>query len=48
MSKKFDSVQADKSARRKARFANGGTPDMWRCRAAIFKDKKKEKSFECK
>lgn len=44
MAKKFDSVQADKSARRKAHFANGGTPAMWRGRAATFKDKKKEKS----
>ena len=44
MAKKFDSVQADKSARRKAHFANGGTPAMWRGRAATFKDKKKEQN----
>lgn len=42
--KKFDSAKAEKSARRKAHFANGGTPAMWRGRAATFKDKKKEQN----
>jgi hypothetical protein len=42
--KKFNSAKAEKSARRKAHFANGGTPAMWRGRAATFEDRKKKQN----
>ena len=34
--KKFDRIKANQDARRKAHFAAGGTPAMWRGRAATL------------
>ena len=42
--KKWDPLKAAASARRKAHFAQGGTVEMWRGRAATFKDRKKAAS----
>ena len=39
--KKFDQIAAQGSARRKAHFAQGGTPAQWRGRAATFKDRRR-------
>jgi hypothetical protein len=34
--KKFDRIKAEQGSRRKAHFAAGGTPAMWRGRAAVL------------
>ena len=34
--KKYDPIKAQATARRKAHFASGGTPAMWRGRAATL------------
>lgn len=34
--KKYDSIKAAAAAKRKAHFASGGTPAMWRGRAATL------------
>tara|TARA_B100000131_G_C17951265_1_gene546547 strand:- start:168 stop:344 length:177 start_codon:yes stop_codon:yes gene_type:complete len=39
--KSWNQMKAEKSARRKAHFENGGTLAMWRGAARTFKDKKK-------
>jgi hypothetical protein len=41
MKKKFNSAKVAAAARREAHFAAGGTPAMWRGRAATFTDRKK-------
>ena len=40
--KKFSAMQAEKAAKRKAHFANGGTLAMWRGASQNFVDRKKK------
>jgi hypothetical protein len=42
--KKRQTMRATQSARRRAHFAAGGTPKMWRGGAVTFRDRKKEAS----
>lgn len=38
--KKYDPIKAQAASRRKAHFARGGTPAMWRGRAATLDEAK--------
>lgn len=49
--KKYNPMKAQASARRKAHFAAGGTPAMWRGRAATLdevKSKARVNKFACR
>ena len=47
----FDRIKAEQAARRKAHFAAGGTPAMWRGRAAtldVAKSKANQNRLACR
>lgn len=49
--KNFDRLKAEQGARRKAHFSAGGTPAMWRGRAAVLdvtKSKANQNRLACR